>query len=165
MVEFKNEIGGIKTMPVKNNVGQRKADRIEQAKREILSNPENYNRIAKLAADLDKNFNAKTQIATNIRRGAIFYDVVAKKHWAYESLVTNFPHDPKTLVITEMAHHPLDEYPSEYHMVFYDPKADPSPRYMMSAIDFCVYVACGTWQIVDANNAGESAFLDSIGKQ
>lgn len=162
MTDFRNEIAGIKKMPILKNKNQAKQDKYDEFKKKLLDNPEIANKLRALADDLDKNFNASTQIATNIRVGAMFLDTLTNKKYCYEHFVMSFAHDHRTIVITEMANHPLEEYPCEHHMVFYDPDSNPSPRYLMSAIDFCIYLACKVWVVVDANNSAESQFLDSI---
>lgn len=162
MTNFRNEIGNLKKMPIIKNPNQKKQDKYDEFKKKMLMNPEIENKLRSLAEDLNKNFNSSTQIATNIRVGALFQDTLSQKRYRYQNFVASFPHDHRTLVITEMAQHPLHEYPEEHHMVFCDADANPSPHFIMSAIDFCVYLACKVWIIVDANNSSEHNFLDTI---
>ncbi len=115
-----------------------------------------------LADELNKNFDEKIKIMVDIRAGARIRDTLSNKVYGYEYFVMPFEHDVRVKVIMDMAKKPVDEFPREHMMVIYDIAADPSPRYLITTIDFCKLVACGVWQIVDMNVDAEKKFLDQI---
>jgi hypothetical protein len=139
---------------------ERRKERI----RTILNTPEHYNKLSGLADELAKNFDSTVKIMFDLRVGAQFKDNLTQKVYAYEYFVMPFEHDVKTEVIMDLAKKPLDEFPRDHIMVVYDVAANPSPRYLISTIDFCKYVACGVWTMLDLNVGEEKQFLDDIGK-
>ena len=151
-------------IPIIENRSKHKQDELDQIRTKIMQNEEARNKIKDLANSLNENFNSSTQMIVDMRVGARFKDSLTNKIYSYEYFVVPFEHDARTIVILEEAHRPVDEFGMDHIMIFYDVESNPSPRYAISTLDFCKYIACKVWTIVDLNVNEEKEFLNKIDK-
>lgn len=140
-----------------------KLEQEEDRMRQLMQQPGMAEKMRAAAEELAKNFNSSTRLITDIRAGALFRDQFTKKLYAYEYITQGFPHDIRSKIIAREAKQDFKDLPpTDLYMVIYEAESNPSPRYIIPALDFCKYFAIGIWQLVDPNNAEEKEFLDKV---
>lgn len=156
-----NNTGNIPYIGNKNDALQREEDKI----RDMMKQPNVAAAIAGMADQLAKTFNESTRMIQDIRVGATFKDMWSKpnKRYTYEYLCRGFQHDLRAKLVMSEAKKPVTVFdPATFYMCIYETDSNPSPRYIITALDFCKYFAIGAWVLEDANNADEKDFLKKV---
>ena len=159
-----DNLQGFRHVPLISDARAKEKERENQLKLDILNNPVAANKLESLAKALSENFNQSTKIMTNVRIGARVKDVINNKTYIYEYFTKPLKHDVYSKVIMDLAKKPFCEFDEEFYCILAEADILASPRYLISMLDFCKYVACGAWIIEDPNNQPEEDMLKDINK-